>query len=214
MAPAGEHAGYRSLRRAGNREDVTVGVEIDLVDEQLGVRVVADRDEHAGDGDLTGRVGLDVAQQQTLDAAVADHRFDLAVPAEFDLRVREGAVLHDLGGAQFLAPVHERHLVGETREERRFLDRGVAAADDRDLLTAEEEAIARRARRYTVTEQLAFGVESEHARLRSRRDDDGVSRVLRVVYPDPLRVRGEIDAIGVGGYELRTEAHRLLAELR
>ena len=32
--------------------------------------------------------------------------------------------------------------------------------------------------------------------------------------PDPLRVRGEVDAIGVGGHELGAEAHGLLAELR
>ena len=32
--------------------------------------------------------------------------------------------------------------------------------------------------------------------------------------PDPLRVRGEVDAVDVGGHELGAEAHRLLAELR
>ena len=70
--------------------------------------------------------------------------------------------------AQLLAAVHERDLVGEPGEEGRLFERGVAAADDRDLVTAEEEAVARRARGDAVAEQLALGVEAEHAGLRRR----------------------------------------------
>ena len=116
--------------------------------------------------------------------------------------------------AQLFAAVNDRDLVGETREERGFFERGVAAADNRDLVPTEEEAVAGRARGNTVAEELAFGIEAEHAGFGTRGDDDRVRRVLVAADPDPLRIRSEVDAVDVGGHELGAEPHCLLAELR
>src|SRR5439155_18626651 len=103
----------------------------------------------------------------------------------------ERAVLHDLRRAELLAAVDDGDLVGEPGEERRLLDRRVAAADDRDVLAAEEESVARRARRHAVTEHLALGRYAQHARLGAGRDDDRVRGVLVAADPHALRVRGE-----------------------
>ena len=66
---------------------------------------------------------------------------------KLDLLVVERALLHDPRGAQLVAAVHDRHLGREPGEEERLFERGVAAADDRDLLAAEEEPVAGGARR-------------------------------------------------------------------
>ena len=84
---------------------------------------------------------------------------------ELDLRVGERAVLHDLRGPQLVAAVDDRHLVGELGEERGLFDGRVAAADDGDVLAAEEEAVAGGARRQAVAEQALLGLEAEHQRL-------------------------------------------------
>ena len=45
--------------------------------------------------------------------------------------MREQAVLQDALGAQPVAAMHQRDVVGMVGEVERFLDRGVAAADHR-----------------------------------------------------------------------------------
>ena len=81
-------------------EHVALGVELDLAGQQLRARVVADRDEQAGRVELAGLAGLGVAQGQPGELVVTVDLGDLGVPGELDLRVGEGALLHDLGGAQ------------------------------------------------------------------------------------------------------------------
>ena len=104
-------------------------------------------------GQLAGLAGHGVGQRDRGELVVAVQRGDRAVPHQLELRVGEGAVLHDLRGAQLVAAVDEVDLLGEAGEERGLLDRGVAAADDRDLLVAEEEPVAGRAPRDAVTGQ-------------------------------------------------------------
>ncbi len=165
-------------------------------------------------GTSLDRPGLGVADLERLDPPVTLDVDDGGVPEELDLRVRKRAVLHDLGGAQLLAPVDERHLVGEAGEEVGFLERGVAAADDGDVVAAEEEAVAGRARGNAVTEERLLVRQPEHAGLGAGRDDDRAGELVVAADPDPLRVRGEIDLVDVGGDELGAEALGLLAELR
>ena len=53
----GEDAGDVRRRRAGLGDQVPRSVVVELVEEELGVRVVADGDEEALRGDLPGLVG-------------------------------------------------------------------------------------------------------------------------------------------------------------
>src|SRR5579862_8632421 len=79
--------GHRRLHRTGRSDDVAVGVEVELPVEQRGVGVVPDRDEQACNREIAGGVGLDVAEHDVLEVAVAPDRLDDAVPAELDLGV-------------------------------------------------------------------------------------------------------------------------------
>src|SRR6185295_8531286 len=105
---------------------------------QLRVRVVADRDEEALRVDLLLLARLDVAEDDTGDGRVADDLLDDEGRHEVDLLVRAGPVDHDPRRAELAAPVDQRHLRAELRQEERLLERRVAAADDDDPLLAEE----------------------------------------------------------------------------
>ena len=129
-------------RRSRLRDDVAGVVELQLADEELRVRIVADRDEEAVGRELGRLVGVDVANRHARDRVLAEHFLDDGVRDELDLLVRARTVLHDLRGPELLAPVDERDLVGELRQEDRLLHGGVAAADDDDLLLAEERGVA------------------------------------------------------------------------
>ncbi|MNT17150.1 hypothetical protein D3C72_1522870 [compost metagenome] len=108
---------------------------------------MADGDEDAVGGDFRQVAGLDVLQAHAGD--VAGHAVDDAedfidghVPDHLDLGMGEQAVLQDLLGAELGLAVDDRDLLGEVGQEQGLFDRGVAAADDRDLLAAIEEAVA------------------------------------------------------------------------
>jgi hypothetical protein len=124
---AGEFALARELRRR-SLQTLTQALSLDAT---LGASAGGDVFEHHV-GYLARRAVEDVS--------------DDAVPDERDLRMRERAVLHDLRRAQCVAPVNDLDLAAQARQVERLLERGVAAADDRDVLVLEEEAIAGRAR--------------------------------------------------------------------
>ena len=174
---------------------------------------MADGDEQAVDREVGLRAGDDVADLQRLDRAVADDVVDDGVPQEVDLGVRERAVLHDLRRPQLVAAVDDRDLGRELGEEDRLLERGVAAADDRDRLLAEEEAVTGGAGGDAVPEQPLLRREAEHAGGRAGGDDHRVAAVLGAADPRTERRRREVDAVGVGGDELGAEALGLLPEL-
>ena len=109
----------------------------------------------------------------------ARYFFDRGVPDDFDFRMREQALLQHLFGAQRIAAVEQRHRIGEVGQEQRFLDRGVAAADDRDVLAAIEEAVAGGAGGDAVAFERFFGGQAEPARLRAGGDDQHVAGVDR-----------------------------------
>src|SRR6185369_15422214 len=101
----GEHAGQVGAGTRGRDLHVPFGVHVHLVPEQIAARVVADRDEYAGDVEDGFLAGLEVTYPQPADlpAAVDDVRHD-TVPDDLDLRVRERQLGHDLAGAELVAP--------------------------------------------------------------------------------------------------------------
>ena len=102
------------------------------------------------------------------------------VPAEVDLGVGEGALLHDLGGPQLVAPVDDRDLGGEAGQEERLLQGRVAAAGHGDVLLAEEEAVAGGAGRDAVAEQAVLVGDAEHERAGAGGDDQRVGQYGRL----------------------------------
>src|SRR2546423_4155140 len=73
-------------------EDVAVRVEVQLPAEELGVRRVADRDEHRRGRERRGLPGDHVAHAHALDPAVADDLLHHGVPAHVHPLVPERAV--------------------------------------------------------------------------------------------------------------------------
>src|SRR3546814_5499568 len=167
--------------------------------EHLGRRVVADGDEQAVGGNLARLARLDVLDAESGHReriGGAEDFVDDAVPDDGDLRIPEQAVLHDLLGAQGIAAVDQRNLRGEVGEEQRLLDRGVAAAHDRHLAVAEEEAVAGRAGRDAEALELLFRFEAEPARLRPGADNEriagiAVAAVALALERPPAEIRSE-----------------------
>ena len=132
---------------------------------------------------------------------------------QVDLLVRPGAVEHDRRGAEVLAPVDDRHLVGELRQEDRLLHRGVAATDHDHVLVPEERRVADGAIGDAAALQRALGVEPELARARPCSHDHGPRVVGVVVDLDAERALGEVDRGHVVGDVLGAETLGLAPEV-
>ncbi len=63
---------------------------------------------------------------------------------------------------ELLAPVHQRHLAAEARQEIGLFHGRIAAAHHHDLLVPMEETVAGRARAYAAANQLVFRFEPSH----------------------------------------------------
>src|SRR5258708_20065895 len=73
--------------------------------------------------------------------------------------------------------MNERDIGCEIGQEARFLDGGVAAADDHDFLALEKEAVACRARRDAETLELFLGRQTDPLRLSAGGDDERVGGI-------------------------------------
>ena len=200
--------------------DVAVGVEIDLVLEGGGVRNVADAEEHEADGQRPAFAGLGVVELQAFQVLLfhAEALFDDRVVQELNLRMSEGALQHDARRAKVLRAVDDGDLGGEASQKDRLLHRGVAAADDGDLLAAGEEAVAGGARADAEANQRLLAGQVEPARAGAGGDDQraGLDGLLADGQLDGTFA--EVDRGQVRHLELGTEARGLrlhvLDELR
>ena len=203
---AGEDARDVGAGGAALDQHVALGVELDVTLDQLVARVVADGDEQAGDGQLAGLAGDGVAQRDAGELVLAVDGVDGAVPREADLGVGVGALGHDLGGAQLVAAVHDRDRAGELGQEGGLLDGGVTAADDGDVLVAEEEPVAGRAPGHPVPGQSLLVGQPELAVGRAHREDDRAGAVLGALgVGDDLDVVLEAHGLHVVGDDLGAE---------
>src|SRR5580692_1217102 len=150
---AGEDAVDAGAGGAVERLDVAVVGQFELALEERRVRFVADGDEEAGGIELRLLAGDGMAHLESAHLGVAHDVGDHGVPQELDLGVGLGPLLHDLGGPEVLATVHEGDLLGEAGEEVGLLEGGVAAADDGDVVSPEEEAVTGGAGRDAVAEE-------------------------------------------------------------
>jgi len=208
---AREYAGQAGLR-AVVRDDVAVGVQLELALEQVGVGLVPDRHEHAGHVDGALFAGIDVEHLHAADLAVLlDDLRDHGVPPNFDLRVGQRAVRHDLAGPEIVPPMDDRDRVRETGEERALLHRRIPTADDGDVLVTEEEPVACGARRNAVAEELLLAGDTERPPVRAGREDDRLCPVQGVTDPDVLHVARQLDACRIIGEHLSAEPFGLFA---
>ena len=108
----------------------------------------------------------------------------------------------------------EGDLAGELGEEGGLLDGGIATTDHGDLLAAEEEAVAGGAGGQPVPEEALFGLQTQHQRASTGRDDDRLGRELLITDPDLEGPSGEVDPGDLLGEELGPEPLGLGAEVR
>ena len=108
----------------------------------------------------------------------------------------------------------QRHLAAEAGQEGRLLDGGVAAADDRDVLLAEEEAVAGRAPGDAVAGEPVLALDAELAVARAGGQDHRAGAVLDAgAVGDDLDLAGQVDRGDVVGDQLGAEALGLGAHL-
>src|SRR5256886_5333881 len=141
---------------------------------------MADRNKDAVAGTLGDGAGAQVAQRCAGNLRRLGDPEDLLddrVPHHLDLRVPEQPVLQDLLGPQTVAPVHERDPPSVIGEIDGLLDRGIAAADDKNLLLAEEEPVTGGAGRDAKAAKSVFSRDAKPARLCPGRQDDRVADI-------------------------------------
>jgi len=135
---------------------------------------VADAEEHEGDREGPAFAGFLVEELEAVEIFFfyAEAFFDDGVVKELDLRVGDGSLEHDAGGAEVFGAVDEGDLGGETGEEDGFLHGAVASADDGDFFAAGEESVAGCAGADAEADQGLLGGKVEPAGARSGRDDE------------------------------------------
>src|SRR5215831_16194165 len=104
----------------------------------------------------------------------------------------DDAALHDLAGAEGVTPVDEMHLGDVARQEERLLHRRVAAADDRNLLVLEEEAVTGRAATDASRLQALLIWKAQPHRACARRHDHRVRGKLLLGGPEVKWPAGEV----------------------
>ena len=147
------------------------------------------------------------------DGRVAVHGGDRGVGDPTDLRVLLGALEHDGAGPELLASVHDRHRPGEPGEEGGLLHRGVATADHDDVLVAEEEAVAGRARGHAAADEPLLVGQVQVAGGGPGGEHDRAGAMHLAVDRHRLDVAGQVDAVHVDRPQVGTEAFGLLADL-
>src|SRR5262249_23110059 len=176
----GEHAGNGRRRAVRARDDVSFVVQLQLSAKDFGRWHMPDGYEQPFDCELGGVPGLHVAKPDSGHArgvSGAQHFLDDAVPDHRNLRIPEQTVLHDLFRTKAVAAMDQRYLVRVMGKKDGFLDGGVSAADDGDVLAAEKEAVAGCASRNAGPAQPLFSRQAEPARLGAGRDDEGISKI-------------------------------------
>jgi hypothetical protein len=213
----GEDAGHARARRLALRHDVAVVVELDDAAHDVRLRHVADGDERPDVLEPVRLVRLDVVELERRQAVIAagHERVGHERREELDVLALARAVEHDRRRPELVAPVHDRDLVRELREEDRLLHRRVAAADDHRLGVLEERGVAGGAVGHAAAAELllardpqlaVLGAHGEHHRMRP-------VGVVADVHGVRLAVLARLDRRRVLGQEARAEALGLVAEL-
>jgi hypothetical protein len=172
---------------------------------------VADGDEDAGHVEIHGLAGFRALDPYPGDAAVvAEDLVQHMVPDEPHVTVRPRAAhqfVHQDGlGAELVPAMYQGYRRGDVGEVNGFLDRGVAAADDCHGLLPVEEAVAGGAGGHALAFERFLRGQAKVLRRRTRRDDQRVAGVRRLVARQDEGVVGEGDGVDVVEDDLGAEA--------
>ena len=215
----GEHAGHTGhCRHAGEAAlgDEVAVFHLQLALEDVGVRLVADRDEAPGQLQLDLLAAGGALQAHAGHAGVVAEHFVEGLPqvqlhlALRDLRMQ--LVDQDRLGAKLVAAVDQVHLAGDVRQVQRLFDRGVAAADDADLLPAVEEPVAGRATADAAAHELLFRGQPDVLGRGTGREDQRIAGVAARVAFQYKRPLAQVDRVDVVEHDLGVETLGVLLE--
>src|SRR6202011_3780426 len=102
---------------------------------------------------------------------VTQDRADLAVPDEAHI-LACGKLVDVITLRSQRASARHDHSPAGLGEHQSLLNRGIATANDNDILTAKEWAVACRASRNAPADELLFAGDSEFTQRCTRRNDD------------------------------------------
>ncbi len=117
-------------------------------------------------------------------------------------------------GAELVAAVDQADLARDVRQIQRFFDRGVAAADDDDVLSLVEKAVAGRAGGNAFAHESLLGRQPEIARRCAGRDDQRVAGVFADVADQAQRTLAQRRGMNVVEDDLGVEAFGVLLKAR
>ena len=102
---------------------------------------------------------------------------------------------HAIGGTELIAAQDDGHAAGDFRQEQGFLAGSIAAADDKDLFTAKEHAVARRAIRNAATAIRILANKTSRSRRGTHASDNARGQRIAHIMMDrkQRRIRIVID---------------------
>ena len=180
----GKHAldtGRRGIAGvAAGGVDIAV-FHLELAIKNLRIRLVADRDEHTLQIDISGTVIFDIPDAHASHTTVVTQDFiERVVPLDGNhtfLGLLEQPVLQDFLGTQCIAAMHEGDMRGNVRKVQRLFNRRVAATDDGHGLVLEEEPVTGRAGRDPAALEGLFRIQPQVHRGGTGRDDQGITGI-------------------------------------
>ncbi len=117
-------------------------------------------------------------------------------------------------GAELVAAMDQRDLLRDVRQVQRFLDGGVAAADDGDVLALVEKTVAGGAARHAAAHEGLLGRQPEVHRAGAGRDDQRVAGVLAAVADQAERPLRQLRGVDVVEHDLGVKALGVREETR
>ena len=123
-------------------------------------------------GDFAFFAGRHLVKAHAADQSVGRQNFFNHIGRDkLDFGVGLGAVNHDFRSAKIIAPVNQVNLARVARKEVGFFHGGIAAADDRDGLSAKKIAIACRASGDATANEFFFALQAQQTRRGAGGDD-------------------------------------------
>ena len=108
--------------------------------------------------------------------------------------------------------MNDGHALGESRQENRFLERGVTAADHGDVLLPEEESVTGRAPGHAPAGQALFIGHAQRPISRTHRENDRSGLVAVAIGGDGLDPASQVDCGDIGGDQFGPKMLGLLAQ--
>ena len=144
--------------------DVTLGIGLDGRLEQVAVGLVSYGQEEAVNGKVIAlfvRLAKVADHMRSLQLGLAVESQRVVLEQDFDLRVVEHALLHDLAGAEIVLADNQINLFAERCQIVRLFAGSVAAAYYSNSLLAEKESVAGGACAYSAAGVLLFIFKAE-----------------------------------------------------